>query len=112
MAVTNIKAAQSLAAQAIVYSSEIENVDYGEIAAYFSAGATGARRFTLQRKTTNSDWRTACDAYGVPFQFDSNGEESAGIVFSGMVARYLRVKCEIFGGGSGTMNLEFEQIAL
>lgn len=109
MANLAIKTALSLATPGLYYSDEMENVTYVDIQAIPSVGATGQVNYTVQRKTTNGDWRTATDPYGVALKFQTVNAENGGITLDGLYARYLRVKIEVLGG-TGTVTVETEII--
>lgn len=106
---TNILSNQSLATQAVVYSTAVPSVIYIDIQAILSNGATGQVKYTIQRKTANGAWRTARDPYGVALQFSTVGDVQEGITLDGLYAYEIRVKVEILGG-AGTLNLEYEII--
>lgn len=106
---TNILSNQALTSAAVVYSSEISDINNIDIQAILSAGATGQVKYTIQRKTTNGDWRTAKDEAGQPLTFTTSGDIEDGINIIGINAAKLRVKCEILGG-TGTLNIEYESV--
>lgn len=106
---TNILANKAYTVQEVVYSSAVSNVSNIDISAILSAGSTGQIKYTIQRKTANSDWRTAKDDKGGPLEFSTLNAESDGINIAGLNAFSLRVKVEILSG-AGTLNIEYESI--
>lgn len=107
---TNILSNQDLSVEGIVYSSEVENVYDIDIQAIFSAGATARGKCTVLRKTANGAYRTARDDNNNPLEFQINGSTPEGLNISGLNARYMKLKIEIYSGGEGTLNIEYESI--
>ena len=106
---TNILSNKAYNGQEIVYSSEVSSISNIDIAAIISAGGTGQIKYTIQRKTANSDWRDAVDENGVVLDFRTIDAKPAGINIIGLNAYKARVKVEILGG-AGTLNIEYESI--
>lgn len=106
---TNILSNKAYTAQEVVYSSEVSNVSNIDICTVLTAGATGQIKYTIQRKSANSGWRTATDDKGDPLEFRTNGATDNGINVIGLNAYAIRVKIEILSG-TGTLNLEYESI--
>lgn len=99
-----------LSVEGTYYSDELENIVDIDIQAVFSAGATARGKCTVTRKTANGAYRVAKDTDNNPLTFPLNGEIPDGINITGLNARYLQVKIEIYAGGAGTLNLEYESI--
>ena len=107
---TNILSDHDLATEGVFYSTEVENVYDIDIQAIFSTGATARGKCTVMRKTANGAYRTATDNNGNPLEFLLSGATPEGINIAGLNARYMKIKVEIFSGGEGTLNLEYESI--
>ena len=70
---TNILLNKAYNGQEIAYSSEVLSVSNIDISSIMTAGSTGQIRYTIERKTANSAWRTAKDDKGAPLTFTKIG---------------------------------------
>jgi len=106
---TNILSAHAYTTQEVVYSSEIASAQNVDIAAKVTGTGAGQIKYTIQRKTANTDWRTAKDENGAPLEFATVGATTEGLNIAGLNAALLRVKVEVISG-AGTINIEYESL--
>ena len=106
---TNILSNKAYNGQEVVYSSEVASVNNIDITAILAANSTGQIKYTIQRKTANSEYRDAKDENGNVLSFTTVGDADDGINIAGLNAYKIKVKVEILSG-AGTLNLEYESI--
>jgi len=106
---TNILSAHAFTTQEVVYSSEIASAQNVDIAAKVTGTGAGQIKYTIQRKTANTDWRTARDENDNALEFSTIGATSDGLNIAGLNAYALRVKIEVLSG-AGTINIEYESL--
>jgi len=106
---TNILANHAYTAQEVVYSSEIASAQNVDIAAKVTGPGAGQVKYTIQRKTANTDWRTARDENGESLTFTTIGATTEGLNIAGLNAALLRIKVEVISG-AGTINIEYESL--
>lgn len=108
---TNILSAKTYNGQEAspTYTSTVSSVSNIDIAAILTTGSTGQLKYTIQRKTANSDWRDAVDEHNQVLSFSTFGDVDNGINIAGLNAYAIRVKVEIISG-AGTLNIEYESI--
>lgn len=106
---TNILSNHAYTTQEVIYSSEIASAQNVDISAIVTGASAGQIKYTIQRKTANSGWRTARDERGAALEFLTVGPTTEGINMAGLNAYALRVKVEAISG-AGTINLEYESL--